>query len=165
MIIFVIIFGGMISIRRSESINAFIKIFVSSHTCLIDFVKHVDFGVQEISQRHMHTNMVITLRPTSLKTKSPLEEQVFQVFTTFGFKKFQEKITRVSQYSIIHIEGNEFIVRYFEGKRIHLIESFGIEIQLHAIVLKSLFPIYMYDGVLMHCMLVVLVYAQRPTMR
>lgn len=36
-------FGGMITTGRSESINAFIKRFVSSHTCLTDFVKQVIF--------------------------------------------------------------------------------------------------------------------------
>ncbi|KAL4309690.1 hypothetical protein GQ457_01G016250 [Hibiscus cannabinus] len=34
-------FGGMISTGESGSINAFINRFVSSHTCLTDFVKHV----------------------------------------------------------------------------------------------------------------------------
>lgn len=34
-------FGGMITTGRSESINAFIKRFVSSHTCLTEFVKQV----------------------------------------------------------------------------------------------------------------------------
>ncbi|GMI66523.1 hypothetical protein HRI_000321600 [Hibiscus trionum] len=107
----------MITTGRSESINAFIKRFVFSHTCLTDFVKHVNFEVQEISQGRMQLNMVATLRPTSLKTKSPLEEHGFQIFTPFAFKRFKEEITRVSQYSIIHIEGNEFIVRYFDGEK------------------------------------------------
>lgn len=34
-------FGGMITNGRSESINAFIKRFVSSHVSLVDFVKQV----------------------------------------------------------------------------------------------------------------------------
>ena len=34
-------FGGMTSTSRSESINAFIKRFVSADTSLKDFVKHV----------------------------------------------------------------------------------------------------------------------------
>ena len=33
--------GGMTTTSRSESINAFIKRFISSHTCLKDFVKQV----------------------------------------------------------------------------------------------------------------------------
>lgn len=36
-------FGGMITTGRSESINAFIKKFVSSHISLTDFVKQVFF--------------------------------------------------------------------------------------------------------------------------
>ncbi|KAL4325710.1 hypothetical protein GQ457_11G022740 [Hibiscus cannabinus] len=174
-----IFFGGMITTGRSESINAFIKKFVSSHTSLTDFVKQVDFGVEEISQGRTHTNMITALRVTSLKTKSPLEEQAFQVFTSFAFKKFQEEFTRGNQYSIIHAEGNGFILRYFEEgeKNIYPIESFGTEIQLHVVVKilnfgvyfvviycgyystktvsRSHLCIYLYGGVVMHCKLLV----------
>ncbi|KAK9666154.1 hypothetical protein RND81_14G164700 [Saponaria officinalis] len=38
-------FGGMITTGRSESINSFIKRFVSSHTSLKDVVKQVDMAV------------------------------------------------------------------------------------------------------------------------
>ncbi|XP_065861583.1 protein FAR1-RELATED SEQUENCE 11-like isoform X2 [Euphorbia lathyris] len=40
-------FGGMITTGRSESINAFIKRFVSSHTCLTDFAKQGEKGWKE----------------------------------------------------------------------------------------------------------------------
>ncbi|KAK8527753.1 hypothetical protein V6N12_054952 [Hibiscus sabdariffa] len=39
----------MISTGRSESINAFIKRFVSSHTCLTDFVKQCSDALQASS--------------------------------------------------------------------------------------------------------------------
>ncbi|KAL2906113.1 Protein FAR1-RELATED SEQUENCE 11 [Bienertia sinuspersici] len=67
-------FGGMITTGRS---NAFIKRFVSSHTCLSEFVKQVDMAVGEISQERSRNKVVATLRPISLKTKSPLENQTF----------------------------------------------------------------------------------------
>lgn len=56
-----------------------------------------------------------------MKTKSPLEEQVSGIFTPFAFKKFQHELTRAALYSIIHVEGDEFVVRYYEGedKRSH----------------------------------------------
>ncbi|XP_056693201.1 protein FAR1-RELATED SEQUENCE 11 [Spinacia oleracea] len=107
---------GMITTGRSESINAFIKRFVSSHISLTEFVKQVDIGVEEIIQGHVHLDLTDSLKPTSLKTKSPLEEQVFGVFTPFAFKKFQEELTRSTLYSIIHVEGDEFIVRYYKGE-------------------------------------------------
>ncbi|XP_057248175.1 protein FAR1-RELATED SEQUENCE 11-like [Beta vulgaris subsp. vulgaris] len=98
-------FGGMITNGRSESINAFIKRFVSSHVSLVDFVKQVALVVQEICQGHSHSNMVATLRPITMKTKSPLEGQALEVFTPFAFKKFQDEFSASSQYSITHVEG------------------------------------------------------------
>ncbi|KAL2931271.1 Protein FAR1-RELATED SEQUENCE 11 [Bienertia sinuspersici] len=87
-------FGGMITTGRSESINAFIKRFVSSH---------VAYVVQEIYQGNLYNNMVATLKPTNVKTKSPLE--------------LQDELTKASQYSIIQVEGNVFNVKYFERKK------------------------------------------------
>lgn len=73
--------------------------------------------VQEICQGHSHSNMVATLRPITMKTKSPLEGQALEVFTPFAFKKFQDEFSASSQYSITHVEGNVFIVRFFEGEK------------------------------------------------
>lgn len=59
--------------------------------------------------------LVATLKPTSLLTKSPLEEQAFQVLTPFAFKKFQEEFKRVNLYFLLQVEGHKFTVRYYEG--------------------------------------------------
>ncbi|KAL2892614.1 Protein FAR1-RELATED SEQUENCE 11 [Bienertia sinuspersici] len=114
-------FGGMVTTGRSESINAFIKRFVSSHVSLTEFVRQVDIGVEDINQAHIHLNLSASLTPTSLKTKSPLEEQVYGMFTPFAFKKFQQELTKATLYSIIQMEGDKFLVRYYEGedKRSH----------------------------------------------
>ncbi|GKA43907.1 protein FAR1-related sequence 11 [Tanacetum coccineum] len=108
-------FGGMTSTSRSESINAFIKRFVSSRTSLKDFVRQVDLAIEEIENSEAHNKMLSKLRHPSLKTKSPLEEQAFEVLTPFAFKKFQEEFERASRYLVVHIDGDEFIIRYFDG--------------------------------------------------
>ncbi|KAL2920931.1 Protein FAR1-RELATED SEQUENCE 11 [Bienertia sinuspersici] len=109
-------FGGMITTGRSESINAFIKKFVSSNVSLTDFVKQVDIVVQEIAQGRLYNNLTTDLRPIPVKSKSPLEEQAFGVLTPFASKKFQDEFFRASQYSITHDQGNKFTVRYFQGE-------------------------------------------------
>uniref|UniRef100_A0A803N035 Protein FAR1-RELATED SEQUENCE n=1 Tax=Chenopodium quinoa TaxID=63459 RepID=A0A803N035_CHEQI len=84
-------------------------------TSTFKWLMKVDIGVEEIIQGHAHLSLNALIKPTSLKTKSPLEEQVFGVFTPFAFKKFQDELTRATLYSIIHVEGHEFTVRYYEG--------------------------------------------------
>ncbi|XP_071728119.1 protein FAR1-RELATED SEQUENCE 11-like [Rutidosis leptorrhynchoides] len=74
----------------------------------------MDLVVEEMRSRQVHDNMLATLRPTSLKTKSPLEKQAHDVLTPFAFKTFQEELERASQYLIEHSDGNQFIIRYFE---------------------------------------------------
>nr|GEW53836.1 protein FAR1-related sequence 11 [Tanacetum cinerariifolium] len=100
---------------RSESINAFIKRFVSSRTSLKDFVRQVDLAIEEIEKAEVRSKMLSKLRHSSLKTKSPLEEQAFEVLTPFAFKKFQEEFERASRYLVVHNDGDEFIITYFDG--------------------------------------------------
>lgn len=57
--------------------------------------------------------MLSTLKRGSLRTKSPLEVQAFKMLTPFAFKKFQEEFRNACQYLVVHVEGNEFIIRYF----------------------------------------------------
>ncbi|KAL2925273.1 Protein FAR1-RELATED SEQUENCE 11, partial [Bienertia sinuspersici] len=102
-------FGGIIITGRSASINAFIKKFVSSRTCLTEFVKH------EISQERSRNKVIATLRPVSLQTNPPLEKQAFEVLTPFSLKKFQEELARCTSYIIMKVDANECIVTFFEG--------------------------------------------------
>ncbi|XP_071704366.1 protein FAR1-RELATED SEQUENCE 11-like [Rutidosis leptorrhynchoides] len=109
-------FGGMVSTSRSESVNGFIKKFVSSHTSLKDFVRQIYLAVEEIKNGESQIKMLTTVRSASIKVKSPLEEQASKILTPFAFKKFQEEFERASQYLINQVDGDKFIVKYFNGE-------------------------------------------------
>ncbi|KAK1301936.1 Protein FAR1-RELATED SEQUENCE 11 [Acorus calamus] len=109
-------FCGMTTTGRSESINAFIKRFISSSTLLNQFVRQVDLAVESIVQTQEHDTMHETYRGAILRTLSPLEEQAQNIFTPFAFKKLQCEIGKASQYSILRHDDNEFCLRYFKGK-------------------------------------------------
>jgi len=47
--------------------------------------------------------------------KSPLEDQAFRAVTSFSFKKFQDELERASQYSLVHVEGHEFILKHYKS--------------------------------------------------
>ncbi|KAJ8436707.1 hypothetical protein Cgig2_027228 [Carnegiea gigantea] len=82
----------------------------------------MDVAIKEIELKRTHNNMTATVRPTSLKTRSPLEEQAFQVLTPFAFKNFQEEIEKASQYSIVHEDENEFILKHYKSNgRMHMV--------------------------------------------
>nr|GEZ47290.1 protein FAR1-related sequence 11 [Tanacetum cinerariifolium] len=55
----------------------------------------VDLAI-EIKKAEVHSKMLSKLRHPSLKTKSPLEEQAFEVLTPLAFKKFQEEFERAN---------------------------------------------------------------------
>ena len=82
----------------------------------------MDVAIKEIELKRTHNNMTATVRPTSLKTRSPLEEQAFQVLTPFAFKKFQEEIEKASQYSLVHEDEKEFILKHYKSNgRMHTV--------------------------------------------
>jgi len=68
----------------------------------------MDVAIKEKKNKGTHSKMALIVRPTSLKTKSTLEAQAFQVLSSCALKKFQEGFESASQYSIVHVEGNEF---------------------------------------------------------
>ena len=75
---------------------------------------YVDLAIAEIENGETRDKMLATLRHASLKTKSPLEEQASQAFTPFAFKKFQQEFERAGRYSVIHVDGDEFLIRYYD---------------------------------------------------
>ncbi|KAJ8437766.1 LOW QUALITY PROTEIN: hypothetical protein Cgig2_024070 [Carnegiea gigantea] len=87
--------------------------FVPSSTSLRNLAKQVVLAVQEIRQTQLHNNMVAKSTITPLRIGSPLEKQASQVFTPFTFQKLQEQVVRSSEYSILHINGNDFVLRHY----------------------------------------------------
>ncbi|XP_074306595.1 protein FAR1-RELATED SEQUENCE 11-like [Silene latifolia] len=92
-------FGGMTTTGRCESFNSFVKRFTSSRSCLTQLISQIDLAVEDIGQTQLHHTMLDTYRGSSLCTSSPLEEQVYKIFTAFSFKKFQEEFGRATQYT------------------------------------------------------------------
>ncbi|KAI8543312.1 hypothetical protein RHMOL_Rhmol08G0206900 [Rhododendron molle] len=109
-------FGGMTTMGRSESINAFIKRFVTAHVSLIEFVKQIDLSIEDVEQTQSHDTMLETYRGSSLRTLSPLEEQAHSILTPYAFKMFQEEFGRATQYSVLAESGGEFVLRYYKDK-------------------------------------------------
>ncbi|XP_071726759.1 protein FAR1-RELATED SEQUENCE 11-like [Rutidosis leptorrhynchoides] len=119
-------FGGMTTTGRSESINAFIKKFISSNTCLSDFIRKVDLVVKDVQQKQMHDTMLQKYKGSNLRSLSPLEEQGYGFLTPFYFRKFQEQFGLAMQYSVEGIQYSSheektiyFIVKHQKATRCH----------------------------------------------
>ena len=69
-------------------------------------------ATKEMKHKHTHSKITSTVRPATLKMKSPLKDQAFRVLPPFASKTFQE-LERASQYSLVHVEGPEFILNYY----------------------------------------------------
>ncbi|XP_058766139.1 protein FAR1-RELATED SEQUENCE 11-like [Vicia villosa] len=107
-------FGGMTTTGRSESINAFIKRFINSHTSLTDFAKQVDIAIDDIKQKEEYDIMLEKCKGSNMKLMSPLQEQAYNVLTRFSFQKFQDEFERSIQYSIHHENGNVLVLQYYK---------------------------------------------------
>ncbi|KAJ8437267.1 hypothetical protein Cgig2_010092 [Carnegiea gigantea] len=68
------------------------------------YVFTVDLAVQEIRQTQLHNNMVAKSTITPLRSGSPLAKQASQL---------QEQIVRSSEYSILYMNGNDFVLRHY----------------------------------------------------
>ncbi|XP_071708901.1 protein FAR1-RELATED SEQUENCE 11-like [Rutidosis leptorrhynchoides] len=122
-------FGGMTTTGRSESINAFIKKFISSRTCLSDFIRQVDLAVEDIQQKQIHDTMLQKYKGSYLRSLSPLEEQGYYFLAPFSFKKFQEQFGLVMQYSV---EGIQYSSH--EEKTVNFIFKHQTATKLHNVI-------------------------------
>ncbi|XP_023750563.1 protein FAR1-RELATED SEQUENCE 11-like [Lactuca sativa] len=112
-------FGGMMTTGRSESINSFIKKFISSHTCLREFIRQIDLAIEDVGHKQMHDGMLAKYQESHFKSLSPLEKQGYQVLTPFAFKKFQEQFAQAIQYSVREENDTSFIVKHYKAARCH----------------------------------------------
>ncbi|KAL4569221.1 hypothetical protein LXL04_024856 [Taraxacum kok-saghyz] len=112
-------FGGMTTTGRSDSINAFVKKFISSRTCLSELIKQVDLAIEDVGHKQMHDSMLAKYQELHLRSLSPLEKQGYQVLTPFAFKKFQDQFAQSIQYSVAQEENcTSFIVRHYKATRL-----------------------------------------------
>ncbi|KAI3969131.1 hypothetical protein MKW92_024232 [Papaver armeniacum] len=107
-------FGGMTTTGRSESINAFIKRFINSHTTLREFLNQVDLAIETIKNKETHDSMLEKHHFPISKIMSPLEEQVRKILTPYAYNMFREELERASQYGVYRISGSEYMLKYFE---------------------------------------------------
>ncbi|KAL4575093.1 hypothetical protein LXL04_021934 [Taraxacum kok-saghyz] len=112
-------FGGMTTTGRSESINAFVKKFISSRTRLLEFIKQVDLAIEDVRHKQMHDSMLAKYQESHLRSLSPLEKQGYQVLTPFTFKKFQDQFAQAIQYSTHEENDTSFIVKHYKATRWH----------------------------------------------
>ncbi|XP_071695857.1 protein FAR1-RELATED SEQUENCE 11-like [Rutidosis leptorrhynchoides] len=113
--------GGMTTTGRSESINAFVKRFLSSRTSLTQFIRQVDLAIEDVEQKQLHDTMLEKYRGSNLRSVSPLEEQAHRFFTPFAFKKFQEQFGNAIQYLVPENDGSKFIVKHHKATRCHTV--------------------------------------------
>ncbi|KAK1419174.1 hypothetical protein QVD17_28334 [Tagetes erecta] len=112
-------FGGMTTTGRSESINSFIKMFISSRTCLSEFIRQVDLAIEDVGHKQMHDSMLAKYQELHMRSLSPLEKQGYQVLTPFAFKKFQDQLALAIQYSAWKENDTSFIVKHYKADRLH----------------------------------------------
>ncbi|XP_058772071.1 protein FAR1-RELATED SEQUENCE 11-like [Vicia villosa] len=77
----------------------------------------VDLAIEDIGQQLLHHTMLDTYRGSLLRSLSPLEEKVHNIFTKFAFTKFQKEFERATQYKICEEKRVEFIVNYYNEKQ------------------------------------------------
>ncbi|KAF8369841.1 hypothetical protein HHK36_032136 [Tetracentron sinense] len=106
------IWVGVNNHGRSESINSFIKRFVSAQTLLTDFIERVSVVVELRDQVGEQQTMQQKYLNVNLKTATPIEEHASKVLTPYEFDLFQQEIVAAFQYATIQIGVESWIVRY-----------------------------------------------------
>lgn len=84
--------AGMSTVQRSESVNSFFDKSVHKKTCVSEFVKQYDFIIQDRYEEEAKAESDTWNRPPILKSPSPLEKHMSNLYTHAVFKKFQVEV-------------------------------------------------------------------------
>lgn len=87
-----VFFGGMISSQRSESMNSFVKCYVTRKNTLFEFFTNLERGISRQKQQELiEQHQTLDGRP-KLKSKMPMEKQISEIYTRKKFYEFQEQV-------------------------------------------------------------------------
>ena len=85
-------FAGMSTTQRSESMNAFVKQYVEYKNSLLDFILRFDAGVERLRYLEKKEDFENSNGRPKLKTCSPMEKQMADIYTRNIFYKFQDEL-------------------------------------------------------------------------
>ncbi|KAJ1694906.1 hypothetical protein LUZ63_011604 [Rhynchospora breviuscula] len=87
-----IFWAGMSSTQRSESMNAFLDMFVNSKTCLSAFVKSFDSGLARLKRNELNEDYNCIRGDPKTFTEDPIERQFLALYTHKMFYKLQAEL-------------------------------------------------------------------------
>ncbi|KAJ4950721.1 hypothetical protein NE237_027553 [Protea cynaroides] len=105
-------FAGIWTTNRSESMNSFIKRFITSETLLTEFMEQVGRAVDAIVLAGEKQNMQQKVNKIVLKTGAPIEEHASKLLTPYAFNQYQEEILQSFFYRVQQIDNGEWLVKH-----------------------------------------------------
>ncbi|KAK6918044.1 Zinc finger, SWIM-type [Dillenia turbinata] len=84
--------GGMSTVQRSESVNAFFDKYVHKKTTIQEFIKQYEIILQDRYEEEAKADSDTWNKQPTLKSPSPLEKNVSLLYTHAVFKKFQVEV-------------------------------------------------------------------------
>ncbi|RWR80203.1 protein FAR1-RELATED SEQUENCE 5-like protein [Cinnamomum micranthum f. kanehirae] len=110
-------FGGMSTTHRSESMNAFVKQYVEYTNSLLDFILRFDTGVERLRYLEKKEDFENSNGRPEMKTCSPLEKQMANIYTKNLFYKFQDELFMIMSLGVKLVTEDDvscnFVVKNF----------------------------------------------------
>ncbi|XP_043726120.1 protein FAR1-RELATED SEQUENCE 11-like [Telopea speciosissima] len=105
-------FVGIWTTNRSESMNSFMKRFITSETLLTEFMEQVGRAVDTIVLAGEKQNMQQKVNKIVLKTGAPIEEHASKLLTPYAFNQYQKEILQSFFYRVQQIDNGEWLVKH-----------------------------------------------------
>ncbi|KAG7578233.1 FAR1 DNA binding domain [Arabidopsis thaliana x Arabidopsis arenosa] len=87
-----LLLAGMSTSQRADSINAFFDKYVHKKTSVQEFVKQYDIILQDRCEEEAKADSEMWNKQPAMKSPSPFEKSVSEVYTPAVFKKFQIEV-------------------------------------------------------------------------
>ncbi|KAK4342408.1 hypothetical protein RND71_038224 [Anisodus tanguticus] len=98
--------AGLSTVERSESVSSFSEKYISSETTFKEFIDQYKLFVHEMYEEEAKADIETRHRQLTIKTLSPYEKQMSNVYTNSVFMKFQAEVGSIAACTILS-EGEE----------------------------------------------------------
>ncbi|KAJ7949454.1 Protein FAR1-RELATED SEQUENCE like [Quillaja saponaria] len=138
-------FGALFSNQR---VSSFFDGYVNQQTTLPLFFKQYERALEDSLEKEIEADYDTICTTPVVKTPSPMEQQVANLYTKKVFAKFQEELVETFVYTANNIEGDGVISKYRVAKYEHDHKAYIVTIDVSEMRANCSCQMFEYSGLL-----------------
>lgn len=136
------------AISSNHGMSSFLDGYVNQHTTLPFFFQQYERALENALEREIEADFDTICTKPLLKTPSPMEQQVGNLYTKKIFAKFQEELVETFVYTANKIDGDGVVSKFRVAKYEHDDKAFTVTLNVSDMKASCSCQMFEYSGIL-----------------